>query len=82
MIKDWNRNEVKKGEVFHFAHSLRPFTLIASCNDSDMDKFLALDTMTYYSFDLLWFDELNFYRKDDDEDFLGVDVDGKVEWVS
>ena len=72
MIKDFNRNEVDYGQVFHFQYSLRPFILVI--NDSTDDLFLDIETWLTYTFDELSYDYLTFYRKEDDPDFLGVDV--------
>jgi hypothetical protein len=37
--------------------------------------------MIAYDFDELEYEGLDFYRKEDDDDFLGVDTDGHLEWV-
>lgn len=81
MIKDYNRYEVKKGEVFHFEHSLRPFVLIEG--DAE-DLFLDLDNWEIFDEDTLHRREcLYFYEKENDEDFCGVDVVCSVEeWFS
>lgn len=70
MIKDYT--SVKKGEVFHFPHSLRPFVLIF---DGSEDRFLDIDEWESYSYDdIVTWEGLDFYKKDSDSMFLGVDV--------
>ena len=76
MIKDWNRNELKKGEVFHFQHSLRPFVSIDSLEETNL--FLDIDEMVVYPFDALEYEGLEFYTKEEDEDFMGVEIDGTI----
>ena len=76
MIKDWNRNELKKGEVFHFQHSLRPFVSIDSLEETNL--FLDIDEMVVYPFDALEYEGLKFYTKEEDEDFMGVEIDGTI----
>ena len=68
MIKDYNRFEVKYGEVFKFMFLSEPFIIV---NSVDTDLFLNLKDFNLYSFDHI---EDNFYRKEDDEGFLGVNV--------
>ena len=83
MIKDLNRNEVKAGEVFHFQNSLEPFVYV-DYPDCDFEMmFFNINSNRLYSFVDLDILGLKFYSKDDDEDFLGVEVDGKIklEWV-
>ena len=79
MIKDWNTGEVKRNEVFHFQNSLRPFIEVTNTRGDNL--FLDLNNSIVYDFDSLEYEELFFYTKEEDEDFLGVEVDGKVEWV-
>lgn len=76
MIKDWNRYEVKKGEVFHFQHSLRPFINIDSTKETDL--FLDINEMVAYCLDDLECEGLNFYTKEEDENFKGVEIDGTI----
>lgn len=76
MIKDWNRNEVNEGEVFHFKNSLEPFILIDGGH-----YFLNINTWESYAAIDLNFNGYAFYTKEDDKDFMGVDVDGRLEWV-
>lgn len=76
MIKDWNRNEVEKGEVFHFQHSLEPFVYV------DDGLFINVNTWESYAVMDLNFGGYAFYIKEDDVGFMGVDVDGRLEWVS
>lgn len=80
MIVNWNNYEVNHSQVFHFQHSLRPFVEVIDTRGEGL--FLDVNEMKVYTFEDLEKDELYFYRKDDDEDYLGVEVDGKVEWVS
>ena len=79
MLKDWNRREVNKGEVFYFKNSLRPFITID--NTAEDDLFLDINEMIVYSLDDLDYEKLYFYEKEDDEDFKGVKIAGKIEWV-
>jgi len=79
MIKDWNRREVNLNEVFHFQHSLRPF--IYFVDSYGFSYFLELDKGIAYDLNGLEYEGLFFYRKEEDEDFFGVEVDGKIEWV-
>lgn len=78
MIKDWNREDLQ-GQVFHFKNSLRPFIAIRDCARDYF--FLDLNEGIFYSFDDLEFEGLCFYEKEDDDDFKGVEIAGKVEWV-
>lgn len=75
MIRDWNRSQVLGQAVFHFKNSLRPFVSITVSNE---DIFLDIDSMEGYTLDELEYEGLEFYEKDDDEDFKGVDVDGTL----
>lgn len=77
MIKDWNRENLT-GKVFHFQNSLRPFTEVY--NTCDERYFLDLNESKIYSFEELY-NELSFYDDDEDDDFMGVKIDGHVEWV-
>ena len=79
MIKDWNREDLQ-GQVFHFKNSLRPFTAI---KDGAWDNyFLDLNEGIFYTlYELLEAEGLRFYEKEDDEDFMGVKVAGRIEWV-
>lgn len=80
MIKDWNRNEVLGNTVFHFKNSLRPFVSVPTNNYDDI--FIDINEWVAYTFDDLEFEGLNFYEKEDDEDFKGVEVAGTIkEWV-
>lgn len=79
MIKDWNRSQVLGWTVFHFKNSLRPFV---NARVSNEDVFIDIDSMEGYTIDELESEGLNFYTKDDDEDFKGVDVDGTLKnWI-
>ena len=80
MIKDYARGELKDNMVFHFKNSLRPFIVIFD-NETDRDKFLDLSEMFAYSIDELNFEGLAFYTREDDPDFMGVEVDGFIDWV-
>lgn len=76
MIRDWNRENLQ-GQVFHFKASLRPFTTIVT-----EDNFYFLNLENYNAYNLYELDSegLQFYRKENDEDFMGVDVMGRLEW--
>lgn len=76
MIKDWNRENLQ-GQVFHFKASLRPFIEINAPNGYG---FLDLNDFTLYELDTLNSESLFFFDKEDDEDFQGVDVVGRLEW--
>lgn len=79
MIIDWNRETLMRGQVFHFKNSLRPFVEV--CTTSDNTLFLDVDAMIAYNFDELEYEGLEFYRKEEDDDFLGVEIDGHIEWM-
>lgn len=79
IIKDWNRGEINENEVFHFKNSLRPFIAVQdTCGEH---LFLDLDEKMIYSLEALEYENLSFYDKEDDEDFMGVEIDGKIDWV-
>lgn len=80
-IKDWNRNELNKNEVFHFQHSLRPFIAIKSYEEDCL--FLDINEGKCYTLDELEFEGLEFYKDETEEDldFMGVEIDGKLDWV-
>ncbi len=78
MIIDWNRTTLENGTVFHFKNSLRPFI--------DIEKdgnyyFLDVNEIKLYTLGDLRREGLEFYKDEDDEDFSGVEIDGKIEWV-
>lgn len=75
MIKDWNRGEVKKQEVFHFKNSSKSFITV-TYEYEDENYFLELDTMTLYRFEDLTEKGFRFYTKKDDDDYCGVQIDG------
>lgn len=79
MIVDWNRKKLDHGQVFHFKNSLRPF--IEICNTSDSTLFLDVDKMIAYDWDELEYEGLEFYHEKEDDDFLGVEIDGYVAWM-
>jgi len=79
IIKDWNRGEIKENEVFHFKNSLRPFITVQDTYGEHL--FLDLNEKVIYSLDALEYDNLFFYDNEDDEDFMGVEIGGKVDWV-
>lgn len=78
MVKDWNREDLQ-GKVFHFKNSLRPFIEI---KDGAWDNFfLDLNEGIFYTlYELLEVEDLRFYEKEDGEDFMGVDVVGRLKW--
>lgn len=80
MIADWNGNEVEKCQVFHFRNSLRPFVVVR--NTEGKRLFLDLDTMEVLSYQDLEYDDLQFYTLEKDEDFCGVQIDGRIAWVN
>ncbi len=79
MIKDWNRGEVETlKDVFNFKNSLRPFIAVESSIGDPL--FIDIKEGIAYSFDEVY-EELAFYSKEENEDFLGVEVDGTIkEW--
>lgn len=79
MIIDWNRETLMRGQAFHFKNSLRPFVEV--CTTGDNTLFLDVDKMIVYDFDELEYEGLQFYRKEEDDDFLGVEIDGYVAWM-
>lgn len=81
MIVNWNKGEVKKGQVFHFKNSLRPFIDITSEAGGDI-LFLDINEWEIYGFyEIQEVEGLRFYENEGDEDYLGVEIDGKIEWV-
>ena len=79
MIRDWNREDLQ-GQVFHFKNSLRPFTAVK--NSVSEDFFLDLNEGIFYNFyELLEGEGLRYYENENDDDFIGVEVVGHVEWV-
>lgn len=81
IIKNWNRRELNKNEVFHFKNSLRPFISIESYEGGCF--FLDIDEGCFYPLDALEFEGLEFYKDETEEDldFMGVEIDGKLDWV-
>lgn len=79
MIKDWNKKEVETlNDVFHFKNSLRPFITVESSTGDHL--FIDINEGIAYNFDEVY-EEFTFYSKEEDEDFLGVEVDGTIkEW--
>lgn len=80
-IVNWNCGEVGKHEVFHFKNSLRPFIEINNVYNEE-GHFLDIDKEECYSLDDLMYEGLEFYTDDSDDNFMGVEIDGKVKWVS
>ena len=85
MIIDWNDKDHKSNEVFHFKNSLRPFIEAADYYGDPV--FIDIDAMTTHTYDDIIISEgLKFYSGDDvgidDPDFLGIEIDGKIEWVA
>jgi len=71
--------KIEKGQVFHFKNSLRPFITFEDTDGHD-SFFLDVDEMVCYTYEELKQERLEFYHLEDTH--LGVEVDGKVEWVS
>ena len=82
LIKDWNSNEVCGNEVFHFKNSLRPFIYVNN-KYYNTEFFVDLNEKVAYTFEELEYEGLEFYTDETEEDldFLGVEVDGKFEWI-
>ena len=78
MIANWNSEDLT-GKVFHFQNSLRPFIVVY--DNADNYYFLDLNENKIYTYDELEYEDLFFYHKDEDDDFMGVEIDGRVEWV-
>lgn len=76
MIRDWNRNQVLGNTVFHFKNSLRPFINVDDINGTYY--FLDLNELVFYPFEALEYEGLEFYTKEEDEDFMGVEVAGTI----
>ena len=70
MIKDWNRNKVMLNEVFTLKGSTNPYIQV---NTPDDFYFINLKTM-----DVETYDTIDFYTKENDKDFKGVDVIGTI----
>ena len=79
LIKDFVK--VPVDAVFHFKNSLRPFILVNN-NETVEDLFIDINQMYVYTLDELESEGLEFYTKEDDKDFLGVEIDGKIKWGS
>lgn len=78
MIVDWNKTTLEDGTVFHFKNSLRPFIDI----DKDGDYyFLDINEIKLYTLEDLRHEGLSFYEDENNEDFRGVKIDGKIKWV-
>lgn len=78
-LRNWNHcGDVKPNEVFHFMHSLRPFIFAESGTDF---IFIDINEGLAYTFDELEREGLYFYKFEDDEDYLGVVVDGQITWI-
>jgi hypothetical protein len=73
MIRDYNRSQVLTGTVFHFKNSLRSFVVVDFISENKT-LFVDLHEGFAYSYDDLEYEGLEFYEKEDDEDFKGVDV--------
>ena len=80
MIVNWNDQTLKPGQVFHFKNSLRPFISVGNANGDYC--FLDFDEMTTYTLDELESEGLYFYTDETDDDFMGVELDGRVRWVN
>lgn len=80
MIKNWNSREVKPlKDVFHFKNSLRPFVTVESSSGNYL--FIDINEGVAYDFNEVY-EDFTFYSKEEDEDFLGVEIDGTIkEWL-
>ena len=76
MIRDWNRNQVLGNTVFHFKNSLRPFINVDSSSGDYC--FLDLSELVVYTFEELEYEGLQFYTREEDDDFMGVEVAGTI----
>ena len=74
-VKDLNRNEVPNGIKFKLKGSSHIFISVLS-NDEYGTALVDITNGILYTFDELEVNEkeFDFYRKEDDEDFLGVEV--------
>lgn len=77
MIKDWSIESLY-GEIFHFKNSLRPFIEIT--DEQSEAYFLDLSQQRYYTIDDLPYEGLEFYAKNDDRTFKGVEICGNFKW--
>ena len=73
MIKDWNREDFSD-EVFTFKNSTTPFIYVETSSCEPM--FINLHGQQALTFDEIQMEDFEFYRKDEDEDFMGVNVIG------
>lgn len=73
-LSDFNRGEVSVGDIFKLQGSADKFKLIRS--EFDEKYFLNLSESIAYSLRSILDNEdgFTFFRKEDDEDFLGVEI--------
>lgn len=74
-IIDINRNKIPSSTVFHFKDNSRPFILVHVNGD---DVFIDLSIGEGFLWGELDFYDLEFYTKEDDDDFQGVAIIGGV----
>jgi len=75
MIQDWNREDLQ-GLIFTFRNSDTPYTTFHNTEKNFM--FLNLYNYLAYDFDELDIVGLKFYEDEEDEDFHGVKVIGRL----
>lgn len=75
MIQDWNREDLQ-GLIFTFCNSDTPYTTFHNTKEDFM--FLNLYNYLAYDFDELDIVGLKFYEDEEDEDFHGVKVIGRL----
>lgn len=74
MIKDWNRGEVMHTDFFTLKGSTDRYIQVDTPRDF---LFINLETCMVHPYDEIEENGL-FYTKEDDEDFKGVNVIGKI----
>ncbi len=75
-IIDINRTDVPPMVAFHFKNSLKPFILVK--NEVEDSIFVNLTENTCFEWENLPFYDLEFYTKENDEDFCGVELFSKL----
>lgn len=71
-IIDYNRVDTDN-MIFHFKNDLTPYISVYNIKGDEM-MFINLNTWEAYSIDYLEYLEIEFYEKEDDEEFKGVAV--------
>ena len=77
-IVDINRKNIFTTMMFHFKNSLRPFICSYLFSNGDM-VFVDIKEGFVYQMDELENHYLEFYRDEEDDDFLGVAIIGEID---